>query len=159
MAGPKSVYVADGDEATWDEAAKLATDRGSSVAKLVNDLLRRYVDQHRSAAADAARVVVDMQDANGTAWREAFNGRWLVEPDPNGTGSTEPEVDAGAYYGVALTVNGRIVVYTAHCNDGWPPALTAYDTLDDAEADGLPIDIGAKAGSEIGEPRTIVRDW
>jgi hypothetical protein len=86
-----------------------------------------------------------------------FTGRWLVEPDSDGTRTNEPDNDAGAYWGIALTQRGRIAVYTAHCNDGWPAHLEDYDSLDQA-ADHVPADIIGLAARELGEERVLWRD-
>jgi len=86
-----------------------------------------------------------------------FTGRWLVDPDPDETRTGEAGYDAGAYWGVALTKRGRIAVFTAHCNDGWPANLRDYDSLDQAAAD-VPADIVARAAAELGETRVLWRD-
>ncbi len=157
MAGPKTIYVGDDDEPLWDEASKIAADGGSSLAAVVRGLVRRYVEQRRKTVG---RLVVDMHDEAASQWREVFDGRWLVEPDRDDTRSRESDADAGTYYGVAVTARGRIVVHSAHCNDRWPPTLEDFDSLEHAEEAGqLPLDIATKASSELGEPRTIVRDW
>jgi hypothetical protein len=87
-----------------------------------------------------------------------FIGQWLVEPDEDETRTGEEGYDAGAYWGVALTQRGKIAVYTAHVNDGWPASLDVFDSLDDAESNGVPQDILAKAAIELGEERVVWRD-
>lgn len=89
---------------------------------------------------------------------EAFDGAWLVEPDGNRTRSGEDDFDAGAYWGVALTRRGKVAVYGAHVNERWPADLGVYDSLDDAEADGIPRDILAIAAAALGEERVLWRD-
>jgi hypothetical protein len=86
-----------------------------------------------------------------------FTGRWLVCPDPDGTRAVEDGYDAGAYWGVALTQKGRIAVYLAHCNDGFPASLKDYDSLDEASEDA-PADIIAQAASALGEEYVLWRD-
>ena len=86
-----------------------------------------------------------------------FTGRWLIEPDADETRSCDRRQDTGAYFGVALTARGRIAVLTAHCNDGWPPHLDDYDSLDQA-AERVPADIIARAAAELGETRVLWRD-
>jgi Post-segregation antitoxin CcdA len=98
----------------------------------------------------------DPRDVGATV-TASFIGRWLVEPDSDDTrtGLVDQGYDAGAYWGVALTKRGRIAVYTAHCNDGWPAELHDFDTLDEAE---LPDDILAMAKGELGEEYVIRLD-
>jgi hypothetical protein len=92
---------------------------------------------------------------------EAFTGHWLVVPEPWETRAPVDDGrgwDAGTYYGVALTKRGRIAVYTAHCNNGFPAMLTTYDTLNEI-AQVIPANIFAQAKAEmIGEPVVIERD-
>ena len=84
-----------------------------------------------------------------------FTGRWLVDPDPD---ETRGGADAGAYWGVALTQRGRIAVYVAHVNDGWPASLNDYSSLDAAADDDVPEEIIARAAAELGETRVLWRD-
>ena len=71
--------------------------------------------------------------------------------------SGEPGVDAGAYYGVAVTAKGRIAVYIAHVNDRWPPMLKVFPDIDRA---GLPDDIAILALANLGDDATIHHsDW
>ena len=100
------------------------------------------------------KITVDVGDPSLTV---GFTGRWLVDPDSDETRTAEPGYDAGAYWGIALTRRGRIAVYTAHCNDGWPAHLEDYDSLDQA-ANHVPADIIAMAARELGEERVLWRD-
>lgn len=87
-----------------------------------------------------------------------FTGRWLLEPERDETRTGEAGYDGGAFWGVALTKRGRIAVYTAHCNERWPATLNDYDSLDDAERNGVPADIAAIAAGGLAEERVIWRD-
>ena len=118
--------------------------------------MRRTTAQRAEAGQGTERITVDMCDDSERSWQEAFDGRWLVEPDARGTRTGEPGYDAGQYWGVALTAKGRIAVYTAHCNDGWTPKLYVADSLDDAE---LPADIARTAALELGEDVVVTHDW
>jgi len=86
---------------------------------------------------------------------ETFWGRWLIEPDPEKTGSALPQTPAGAYYGVALTRRGRIAVYMTMASAHFPSKLDDYDTLDDAQ---LPGDIKDQAAAALGIREVIHRD-
>lgn len=90
--------------------------------------------------------------ANG---QRGFIGRWLVEPDPSETRSAEATADSGAYYGVAVTKKGNIVVYAAHVNDRWEPVLKTYGSLGQAELDGIPKDIIERAANNL-DPDHVV---
>ncbi len=100
------------------------------------------------STTEAIRVEVG---GRHTSYRPVqFEGRWLVEPDPYETRTTEEGYDAGGYYGVALTKRGNIAVYTAHVNDGFDAILTPYGSFEEAEADGVPADILGAASVDAG---------
>lgn len=101
-------------------------------------------------------IVVNMWDAAGRVWIEGFRGRWLIEPADDNRGT----IDAGACYGIALTVKGKIAVYAYHVNDKWPPVLEVFDSLDEAAAEvqGMPDELIASAAAEMGQ-RRIVWIW
>ena len=84
-----------------------------------------------------------------------FTGRWLVDPDPD---ETRGGSNTSAYWGIALTRRGRIAVYTAHVNDGWPAVLRDYDSLDRAADDGVPEHLIILAAAELGEQRVLRLD-
>lgn len=113
---------------------------------------REHLSQVRR---DMEEITVEVGDPNLTV---GFTGRWLVEPDADETRTDETGFDAGAYWGVALTKRGRVAVFTAHCNDGWPASLQDYDSLDQAANDRMPADIIARAAAELGEQRVLWRD-
>lgn len=108
----------------------------------------------RGGEAEMEEIAVEVGEPSLTV---AFTGRWLVDPDPDETRTGETGYDAGAYWGIALTGRGRIAVFTAHCNDGWPTSLRDYDNLDQAAA-RVPADIIARAAAELGETRVLWRD-
>lgn len=122
-------------------------DAGPVLAR-ARDLLRLGGEGHME------EITVEVGEPSLTV---GFTGRWLVDPDPDETRTGETGYDAGAYWGVALTKRGRIAVFTAHCNDGWPAHLDDYDSLDQAAAH-VPADIIARAAAELGETRVLWRD-
>lgn len=125
------------------------------VSRICQDALRYAAD---AAGRRTEAIEVEIYDRYGDhRHMEAFEGRWLVEPDADETRTGEEGYDAGAYWGVALTKRGRIAVYVAHVNEGFAPSLTDYDSLDDAKAN-LPEDIFADAKEALGEPYAIWRD-
>lgn len=84
----------------------------------------------------------DADEAFAERYELAFTGRWLLEPDPEETRTTERgHHDAGAYWGVALTAKGKIAVYVAHCNDGFAPGFHVYDDLGQFKNQNYPQDI------------------
>jgi hypothetical protein len=85
---------------------------------------------------------------------ESFWGRWVIRPDPDST-TTAEHGPKGAYYGVAQTRRGRIAVYTGMSDPQWPPRLSDYDTL--AEAN-MPEDIRRLAAEALGIREVIHRD-
>lgn len=107
----------------------------------------------RTAAPDFTTLTVETgADRSRT---EKFKGYWVVEPSDDQR-SNDPENDAGACYGIARTVKGRVAVYIYHVNDGFPAGLRAYDDIDGAVADGLPIDIADRFRGEDGQ--VVYRD-
>jgi hypothetical protein len=109
----------------------------------------------RRAREGVETITVEIGEPSITV---GFQGRWLVEPDPDRTRTGKEGHDAGTYWGVALTRRGRIAVYLAHCNARRPTSLRDYDTLNDAVDDGLPADIVALAAAEMAEEFTLWRD-
>jgi hypothetical protein len=87
-----------------------------------------------------------------------FSGRWLVEPDPDGTRTEGDAYDVGTYWGVALTKRGRIAVYSSHRDDGRPASLSHYDSLDEAADHWVPANIIARAAAGLGGQRVLWRD-
>src|SRR6516225_3712945 len=68
----KNIYVRDADLEVWDQAEKLASE---PISALVTRLLSNYVQQ-REMPTD--RIIVAVNDHDGTIARKAFRGRMLV---------------------------------------------------------------------------------
>ena len=140
----------------WDRAEKAAAASRLSVSQLASAALRRYLPILEQNSQSYETITVEMRNDDGRRWSEGFRGRWLIPPDDDNRGAE----DAGACYGIALTAKGQIAVYCYHVNDRWPPRLDVYDNLDDAQSEdhGLPEELIAAAGGELGEQRVIWRD-
>jgi hypothetical protein len=137
------------------DLAEQVRERGIRVSAICQRALRAEVERLRTLDGDGMqRIIADVGEPTVTV---GFTGRWLVDPDPDSTRSGEEGYDAGAYWGVALTQKGRIVVYLAHCNDGFPASLDDYGSLNEA-ADNAPSDIIAQAASALGEEYVLWRD-
>ena len=80
---------------------------------------------------------------------QGFIGRWLVEPDRDGTRSGTAR-DKDSYWGIALTRRGRFAVYVAHRYGRWPARLDDYETIDQA-LEHAPRHIIMRAVAELGE--------
>jgi hypothetical protein len=130
---------------TDDEAHFLPGDALNPPIREAREWLRQKAQ--RESAGGIGEITVEVGEPLRTV---GFRGRWLVEPDSDGTRSSEPTADAGAYWGVALTARGRIAVFVAHCNERFPPQLDDFETLDDAKAADLPEDIYAMAAHALG---------
>ncbi len=102
--------------------------------------------------AQEERIVVQVAGPDETPVEKAFFGTWLVHADPDVSN------DRGYYFGVALTRRSQIAVYVQHINEMQPPELLVYSSLDEAEDDGVPQDVLAAAGRELGESRPIELD-
>jgi hypothetical protein len=150
----KTIYVREADVELWEEAERLAARSGTgvfgrSLSWLVADALRRYIEAEKRKEEGMETIEVPLGGYNDPTRRVAFEGRWLVEPDPYGTRTTEPHYDAGAYWGVALTKRGNVAVWCGHVNDGFDATLDHYRSFEQAEEDGVPGDILAMAAAEI----------
>ncbi len=135
-----------------DELGEQIRELGLPISSICQKGLRTAVE---NATADNELIKVETgEDYNIT---KGFMGRWLVEPDSDGTRADDESWDAGAYWGVAATQKGRIAVYTAHCNEGFPGQLEDFDALEDAH-DQLPENIYAQAAAALGEDYVIMLD-
>lgn len=129
-----------------DDLAERVRELDLPISRICQDALRYAAD---TASRETGTIEIEIYDRYGEhRHTEAFEGRWLIEPDPDETRTGEEGYDAGAYWGVAQTKRGRFAVYMAHCNEGFAPALADYDSLDDAEGD-LPADIFAEAKEKL----------
>lgn len=87
--------------------------------------------------------------------RVGFIGRWLLAPDREAARHNP----AGMYFGIAVTKRGRIAVYAAHATGAIPPTLDDFDSLDEAEAAGIPTSVTAvAAGGLAPTERVLWRD-
>lgn len=145
MVPNKTIYVREADTELWEEAEKLA---GGSLSGLIANALRRYVEEEKLKEETGMETIqVDIGGYHNSKRAVEFVGRWLVSPGDD-VRSAEPQADAGAYYGVALTRRGNIAVYCAHVNEGFDATLEHYPSFEAAEKAGWPKDIMAEARSE-----------
>lgn len=149
MVPNKTIYIREGDTELWEKAEKLA---GGSVSSLIADALRRYVEEeNRKEQMDMETIEINL---GGGKYSEGphgaqFVGRWLVSPVDE-IRTLEEGSDLGVYYGVALTQRGKIAVYTGHVNELYPYRLYTYDSLEEAEENGVPTDVLAAAAAAMG---------
>jgi hypothetical protein len=134
-----------------DDLAEQIRARDLSVSAICERALKREIS-HLQTIEQAVGIIVQVGEPTIDI---GFSGRWLVEPDMN---RTRAGPDQGAYWGVALTKRGRIAVYRAEVNEGWPASLTDYDTLDNALADDVPEEIVTAAKDALGEAHVVWRD-
>jgi hypothetical protein len=158
MVPRKNLYIPEADAGVWEEAEQLISRRRSvfrrSLSAVVTDLLRGYVEEEKrkeeAVQTSTETIRVEVGGHHNSYRPVEFEGRWLVEPNPEETRTTEAGYDAGAYWGVALTKRGNIAVYTAHVNDGFDAILTPYGSFEEAEAEGVPADILGAASVDAG---------
>lgn len=143
----KTIYVKDSDRELWERAERLG---GGSVSALLTEALRKYVEESELKERGMETIGLDLGHNDGTPRPVEFVGRWLLDPEPNETRTTEPGYDGGAFYGVALTKKGRLAIVSEHCNGGWGPELRTYDSFEKAEREGVPADILARAAANVG---------
>lgn len=138
-----------------DELAEQVRAMKIPISETCQRALREAVETARLRdMSDMQEITVEVGDPAHTV---AFTGRWLIEPDRDETRTSEEGYDAGAYYGVALTKRGRLAIYVAHVNEGWPANLIDYDSIDDAEQH-VPADILARTSGELAQERVVWRD-
>jgi hypothetical protein len=157
--GPKTIYVRDADAPLWGRAEKHAEATGGSLAGVVAAALRSYLPEQQRRSQNVETITVDVGHGSlADLVPTSFEGRWLIPPDDDNR-STEPDADAGACYGVAVTKRGKIALYCYHVNARWQPTLEVYDDLDQAVAEGdLPELMAAEAAKELGQYRPVVLD-
>jgi hypothetical protein len=149
----KTIYVREADSEVWEKVERLT---GGSVSALITEALRRYVEEEELKEVSGMEPIkVEVAARQDSYWEDSrydaeFVGRWLLYPDPDETRTGEPGFDAGAYFGVALTQRGNLVVYTRHVNDEFAPTLGVYGSFEKAEKGGEPSDILAMAAADIG---------
>jgi hypothetical protein len=153
----KNVYIAEADAELWEEAERLAERREAgarSVSSLLTELLGRYVEEEkrkeRIMQEDMETIEVLIGTSIYTGRRVQFVGRWLVEPDQDGTRPDDPAGQDGFYYGVALTRRGNIAVYIDSTKPSESAQLETYPSLDAAAVEGLPEDIYERAEAAMG---------
>ncbi len=141
-----------------DDLAERVRNANLSVSAVCQGALREELERMlvvEQLAAKEERIVVNVGGPYDTIVEKAFHGTWLLPPDED---ETRGGSDAGAYWGVALTRRGRIAVYVAHCNENWPAKLTVYDSLDEAQEDGVPGEVLVAAAADLDEDFTIELD-
>jgi hypothetical protein len=151
----KTLYVRDDDLPLWERAQNYAAERNRSVSAVVTEALKTFLPAEIKAG-DMSEIRVETGE-EPTITR-AFIGRWLVEPDADGTRTVVDGYDAGTYWGIALTRRGKIAVYSAHCNDRRAARLDVHDDLDEAENDGTPPDLISMAATALGQERVLKMD-
>jgi hypothetical protein len=114
----------------------------------------------KSLKSEMSTLSIELWGQEEQPYEAEFQGTWLVDPEPNETRAGPEDGtqwDLGAFYGVALTARGNILVYVAHCNDGWAPFYETYPSIEAARGD-VPDSILAAAASSLGEDFTVTLD-
>jgi Post-segregation antitoxin CcdA len=138
-----------------DDLAAAVRELDLPISAVCQAALRAEVDNIVAVAKGASMRPITVETGE-PAVTQRFTGRWLVEPDREGTRSRDAR-DKDAYWGVALTRRGRFAIYVAHRDDRWPARLNDYDTLDEAFKHA-PRDIIDRAAAELGETQVVWRD-
>src|SRR4051794_14055052 len=107
MAGPRAIYVRNGDEELWEQAQGLGEEKFGGLAGFVAAAIREKVTRTaHNAPADNEIIVTIGDPAEGVSFRkQRFRGRWLVEIQ---------DLDAQGMVsgGVALTSKGNYAMFT-----------------------------------------------
>ncbi len=125
------------------------------ISAICRNALRAEVDKPAAVAKGTSMQQITIETGEPSV-TQGFIGRWLVEPNRDGTRSGSAR-DKDSYWGIALTRRGRFAVYVAHRYGRWPARLDDYDTLDQA-LEHAPRHIIMRAVAELGETGVIWRD-
>lgn len=156
MMAIRTVEIEDRDVDLWERAE--ARGGPGQLSALLTRLLTSHLNAQVVLSEGMGRIEVEAGLGDSVVTK-AFTGVWLVEPDDRGTRTSEEGWDIGTYWGVAKTEGERIAVWQGHCNDLWPPSLTVYDSIEDAEADSaVPPDIAVLARQSEGLPAVLELD-
>ena len=148
----KTIYIREADAELWEEAEKRA---GGSLSGLLADALRRYIEDEKRKEEGMEEIEVLIGPSVYTGRRIRFEGRWLVDPNPDNPEAFEGDIAEGArntrgvYYGVALTRRGNIAVYESSTRQNHDDRLDHYGSFEEAEEAGVPSDILARAAEEL----------
>lgn len=102
--------------------------------------LRGQREPTSTSTTGVGTEIITVGTGAGRQMTEQFQGSWLVAPH-DGSRSTEKNADNGACWGVAQTAKGGVAVYRYQVHDKWPARLDAYESIEAAEAHGLPADM------------------
>jgi len=151
----------DEDEFGKDANSPYEIERGDGTVGYAVTRARRHIAMARE---DKERQTATFKrlEVECDTHTEAFEGRWLVEPDEDFTGPTKSDFDnprhgwfPDAYYGVALTKRGRFAVYQARSGDRQSGRLTVYESLEDASEE-MPRSVVAAARAELTNTTPII---
>jgi hypothetical protein len=124
----KNIYVRDADQEVWDRAEQLASE---PISVLVTRLLSNYVEQREMPTE---RIIVAVNDHDGTVARKAFRGRTLV----SNYSADDPAVRGTRFY-AAQGAAGGLALWYQH-GDGYSGGFQTYDDLSDARGKEWPLD-------------------
>ena len=150
----KNLYIPKADAGVWEEAEELLARRrgrsvsGRRISAVVTELLRDYVEKEKRKEQGMGPIELNLGTVHAPR-KVRFEGRWLVEPNPDATTPDDPAGAAGSYFGVAVTRGGNVAVYIDSTKPSVDARLDTYLSLD-AAMEGLPRKIYEMARAEIG---------
>jgi hypothetical protein len=124
----KNIYVRDADLEVWDRAEQFASE---PISALVSRLLRNYVQQREMPTE---RIIVAVNDHDGTITRKAFRGRMLV----SNYSADNPAV-RGTRFNAAQGAAGGLALWYQH-EDGHSGGFQTYGDLGEAKGKEWPLD-------------------
>lgn len=139
----KTIYIRAGDEELWRKAEAQAS---GSLSGLLAGFIRKFVADKEEAQADMDRVTVEVYDkATDGLVQKVFKGRWLISPNAE----LQSTANAGIYWAVAQTARGNIAFLRFGEGRDEENDLLVFADLDEAEAQGIPVDIIESARAAI----------
>ena len=121
MARVKTLYVRDEDAATWEEAAKAASEEGVSVSEFATAAVRERLDRRPPAfellTAQSMEPLTPTMQVKRTY---EFWGRWILKD----VHSTQPGTSQNDIWSIAITKGG---VFVAHVLRGGEAPLLGTD--------------------------------
>jgi hypothetical protein len=135
----KNIYVRDSDLEVWDRAEQLASE---PISALLSRLLSNYVQQREMPTE---RIIVAINDRDGTIARKVFKGRMLV----SNYSADDPAMRGTRFY-AAQGVAGRLALWYQH-GDGRAGGFQTYGDLGDATGKEWPLDFLSAVSSALSE--------
>lgn len=125
-----TIYIKDSDLAVVKKAKKLL---GDSLSATFVDCLKGRIEASKTGMTKITLLFFDKREE--PTERRSFVGKWLVGDNEAGLQTDTPVttalIDTGVQFSVALTKQGRFVVYRTHRTGLRYPTMDVHDSFND----------------------------